>query len=136
MNVFKRISSFTGAKLAKNSKRFLFVYHFFAINYENVCDSRLFLTFFQQTQPPSYFLLPFSLFIHKKNRKQISTSPIYNKVQREKKRVKTVIYHKRGSKNATIMRFHNSFFRRTFASSIRRKTNLSSERQEKKRVSE
>ena len=37
----------------------------------------------------------------------------------EKKRVKTVIYHKRGSKNATIMRFHNSFFRRTFASSIR-----------------
>jgi len=77
---FKRISSFTGAKLAKNSKRFLFAYHFFAINYENVCDSRLFLTFFQRAQLPSYFLLPFSPIIHKKDRKQISTSPIYNKV--------------------------------------------------------
>ena len=77
---FKRISSFTGAKLVKNSKRFHFAYHFFAINYENVCDSRLFLTFFQRAQLPSYFLLPFSPFIHKKDRKQISTSPIYNKV--------------------------------------------------------
>lgn len=80
MNVFKRISSFTGAKLVKNSKRFLFAYHFFAINYENVCDSRLSLTFFQRAQLPSYFLLPFSPIIHKKDRKQISTSPIYNKV--------------------------------------------------------
>lgn len=77
---FKRISSFTGTKLAKISQRYLFVYHFFAINYENVCDSHLFLTFFQRTQLPSFFLLPFSPFIHKKDRKQISTSPIYNKV--------------------------------------------------------
>ena len=36
---FKRISSFTGAKLVKKSKRFLFAYHFFAINYENVYDN-------------------------------------------------------------------------------------------------
>lgn len=56
------------------------VVSFFAINYENVCDSRLFLTFFQRAQLPSYFLLPFSSFIHKKDRKQITTSPIYNKV--------------------------------------------------------
>lgn len=74
MNVFKRISSFTRAKLAKNSKRYLFVYHFFAINYENVCDNHPFLTFFQRAQLPSFFLLPFSPFIHKKDRKQISTS--------------------------------------------------------------
>lgn len=46
MNVLNVYLLSQGAKLVKKSKRFLFAYHFFAINYENVYDNFPFLTFY------------------------------------------------------------------------------------------
>ena len=39
-------SPFTIIFISKKSKRFLFAYHFFAINYENVYENSPFLTFY------------------------------------------------------------------------------------------